>query len=349
MKKEIYMKRFSQSVLYALVAVLLLWQLPWCYTFFAGKPSQPPFALYSGVAGDFLLIGSEGGKGRMCRDLSGNIYTQEQTDSLLPFFYVRQLVADDRFPDTIQGVPVTQRDVHLTNFSFRASPKELNAVHVPLYPLLESRSKRVDLAMPDDVFRIGKEGIEFVRMASNTVDEEKSRRYTEALKKKGFVFPALRVAGNPTARKDYDEGYLLLDSERKLFHLKQVVGRPYVRAVAVPEGVQWEHLFITEFKSRRTLGFLTDTAHRLYVLDAQYKVTCTGIPAYDPEKEALSVFGNMLDWTVCVKGKERVAYYALKAEDYSLLKKAEFPVGSGTLPGLRFTSVWDKWVKPRFE
>lgn len=341
------MKRFSQIVLYAIIALLLLWQLPWCYAFLAGKSSQPPFALYSGLAGDFLLIG--GGNGRMSRDLSGKTYTQEQTDSLLPFFYVRQLVADERFPDTIQGVPVAQRDVHQTNFSFRAAPKDLNAVKVPLYPLLESRSKRVDLEMPDDVFRIKDDGIEFVKMESNTVDEAKSRRYTEALKKKGFVFPAWQVAGNPTARKDYDEGYLLLDSERKLFHLKRMVGRPYVRAVDLPEGIQPEYLFITEFRSRQTLGLLTDTNHRVYVLDAKYGVTCTGIPSYDAEKEAMSIFGNMLDWTVCIKGKDSVAYYALDAGDYSLLKEAVFPVSRNAIPGLCFTSANDKWVKPRIE
>ena len=31
----------------------------------------------------------------------GNTYTQQQVDSLLPSLYVRQLTADERFPDTI--------------------------------------------------------------------------------------------------------------------------------------------------------------------------------------------------------------------------------------------------------
>lgn len=342
------MKRFSQLFLYVTVGLLLLWQLPWCYAFFTAKSLQTPFALYSEVLGDFVLMENEEGKGLVRHDLSGNVYTQEQVDSLLPFFYVRQLTADECFPDTVGGIAVTPREVHLTNFSFRISPKEVNAVQVPLYPLLESMSKRVDLKMPEDVFRMTDNGIEFIQMASNTVDKEKSECYTKALKSKGFVFPAFRIAGNPTARKEYDEGYLILDSERKLFHLKQVVGRPYVRAVALPQGIKLDYLFITEFKSRRTLGLLTDTEHRLYVLDAKYGITCTGVPAYNPEKEAMTILGNMLDWTVSIKGEERTVCYALEADGYALLKKADFQVEDTSVPGLHFTSSSDKWVKLRF-
>lgn len=342
------MKRLSQLFLYVTIALLLLWQLPWCYAFFTTGSSSAPFAIYSEKLGDFVLMENEEGKGMVRRDLSGTVYTQEQVDSLLPFFYVRQLVTDERFPDTIEGIPVTPREVQLTNFTFRISPKDINAVIVPLYPLLESKSKRVDLEMPDDVFRMTNTGIEFIKMSSNTVDERKSQHYTEALKKKGFVFPACRIAGNPTTRKEYDEGYLLLDKERKLFHLKQVVGRPFVRAVPLPEGVRPEHLFITEFRNRRTLGFFTDTEHRFYVLDAKYGVTQTELPSYHPEKESMSLFGNMLSWTVTVKGENKAVSYALDAADYSLLKSVDFPVKNSTIPGLHFTSSYDKWVKPRF-
>lgn len=68
-------------------------------------------------------------------------------------------------------------------------------------------------------------------MENNTIDQEKSKVFTEVLKKKEFRFPAQYVAGNPSTRKEYDEGYLILDAEGKLFHMKQTQGRPYVRAI----------------------------------------------------------------------------------------------------------------------
>ena len=61
-----------------------------------------------------------------------------------------------------------------------------------------------------------------------------------------------------------------------------------------------------------------------------------------------SIFGNMFDWTVCVTTDTAEEYYALDADDYSLIKSISFPRKSNSIPGLRFTSSQDKYVKPRF-
>lgn len=90
------MKRFSIIFLCITLVLLLLWQLPGV-TPFAAKPSRTPFSMYSCVIGDFLSMGYEESVGLIRRDQSGNNYTQEQTDSILPLFYVRQLMADERF------------------------------------------------------------------------------------------------------------------------------------------------------------------------------------------------------------------------------------------------------------
>ena len=173
-------------------------------TFFAAKPSRTPFSMYSCIIGDFLSMGYEESVGLIRRDQSGNNYTQEQTDSILPLFYVRQLMADERFPDSINGVPVSPRQVQITNFNFRVSASDINSPSVPLYPLMESMSGRVDLKMPDDVFRITPHGIEFIVMESNTIDKEKSQTFTEVLTKKGFSFPARHIAGSYKNRRLQD-------------------------------------------------------------------------------------------------------------------------------------------------
>jgi hypothetical protein len=56
----------------------------------------------------------------------------------------------------------------------------------------------------------------------------------------------------------------------------------------------------------------------------------------------------MFDWTVCVTTDTAEEYYALDADDYSLIKSVSFPRKSNSIPGLRFTSSQDKYVKPRF-
>ena len=186
------MKRFSTLLLYVTIAFLLLWQLPWCYNFFVVKPEKTPFTLYSFVIGDFALMGQEEGKGTVRRDAAGNIYSEAAFDSILPMFYFRQLMSDERFPDTINGIAVTPKIVQTENFNFRSVPTDINAPSIGLYPLLESMSGRVDLKMPDDVFRITSQGIEFIDMASNSVNAEKSLLFTEAMTKKDSAFRPLR-------------------------------------------------------------------------------------------------------------------------------------------------------------
>lgn len=343
------MKRFSTILLYVTIAFLLLWQIPWCYNFFAVKPAKTPFTLYSSVIGDFTMMGQEEGK-TIRRDLAGNIYSEAAFDSILPMFYFRQLMSDERFPDTINGIAVTPKIVQTENFNFRSVPSDINAPSIGLYPLMESMSGRVDLKMPDDVLRITAQGIEFIDMASNSVKTEKSLLFTEAMTKKGFRFPAREIAGNPTVKKEYDEGYLLLDTDYRLFHLKQVKGRPYVRAIALPEGLKIKHLYLTEFRNKKTLAFMTDTDNAFWVLKSRtYDIIKSGIPSFNPETDALTIIGNLFDWTVRVTTPTHDNYYALDAGNYSLIKKLENESDVYFMPGITFTSYSDKYVMPRFE
>ena len=43
-------------------------------------------------------------------------------------------------------------------------------------------------------------------------------------------------------------------------------GRPYVRAITLPEGLTLEHLYLTEFRNKKTLAFMTDVNNAFYVL-----------------------------------------------------------------------------------
>ena len=147
------MIRFSKIFFYITVAVLLVWQLPWCYAFLTLKPVKTPFTMYSSVLGDFVITQLDENKQLHRYDTKGNTYTQQQVDSLLPSLYVRQLTADERFPDTICGKAVSPKDIQLKNFTFKSVPSAINAPQTGLYFLMESMSKRVDLKMPEDAFR----------------------------------------------------------------------------------------------------------------------------------------------------------------------------------------------------
>ena len=145
--------RTARCLLAVLCLLLAAWVLPWLYRFATAGKQDTPFALYSHITGGFAFAGRSGGQARYY-GADGQEFTESAFDSILPFFYFRQLTADGRFPDSISGVAVTPHDVQRSNFTFRTTPQECNRKGVPLYPLLESRSGRVDLTMPDDVFRM---------------------------------------------------------------------------------------------------------------------------------------------------------------------------------------------------
>lgn len=159
-------------------------------------------------------------------------------------------------------------------------------------------------------------------MENNTIDQEKSKVFTEVLKKKEFRFPAQYVAGNPSTRKEYDEGYLILDAEGKLFHMKQTQGRPYVRAIPLPEGLNAKYLFITEFQDRKTLGYITDVNNNFYVLkNKTYEVIKTGLPSYNPETD------NFPFSVICLTGP----YASLRIQQKSIMHWMRMIIHSSSL------------------
>ena len=311
-----------------LAALLLAWLLPWCYAFVFASPSWSPFTLYSCVTHGFASVDFDRENNVAGRDLQGNTYTQQQFDSILPTFYYRQLAAEGRFPSEIEGVAVESRDVERTNFMFRSRPT--------VYQLLESMPDRIDLEPATDVFRITGEGIEFVDMETNTIDQKKSAAFTKVLRDKGFSFPARVVSGNPSTRKRYDNGYLLVDDALRVYHMKQDF-----RALDMA----------------KKLSFLVDSEKRFYTLGAEdYKLHEIPVGKFGPTRENMMIIGDMFYWTVTIQGAESKRYVAVNARDYSLAdeyRPEEKPQAWAEYAKylfpfeLSFTSPLDGYVKPR--
>lgn len=350
------MIQYIKVVLLAVAVVLLAWLLPWGYDFVTSKPADYPFTLYSCVTHSFASVGSAEGK-TAYRDNRGNVFTDRQFDSILPTFFYRQLAADGRLPRQIEGRDIDMHTFREGNFTFRHSPKDINAVKTPLYPLLEAMSGRVDLEMPDDVFRMT-ERMEFVEMAANRVREEKSRLFTAALTDKGFSFPVRYVAGNPTTRKEYDEGYFMVDDAFQVFHVKRLRDRPFVRRTGISADLRMKYIFPTEFRDRKFYGLFSDAEHRLYVLETKsYALKQLPVPAFDPEKEGVTIMGDPFYWTLQISSDEGRRLYAIRPDDYSLADTMTFTAPEENLADraarylfpfkLSFTSFRDKFVCPR--
>lgn len=342
------MRILAKIVLALTVLTIVAWKGPWLYNSFLADREDSPFALYSVVDSDFIYMDYVEDEGPVRYDRKGNRFTLEQTDSLLPMFFARQLMADNRFPDSIQGIAVTPEDVRDAAFTFSAKASDANTPPVGLYPLLESMPRRLGLEMPSDVMRFTDDGVEFIVMETNRIDWPKSRRFTEAMKAKGMTFPVKRVCGNPTTEKDYDDGYFVIDNADRLYNIRMVKSRPYVRFIDLPEGVHPQMAWLTEFPERTFLGFMADTDHTLWLITREGAVAHrTGVDEFDCLADNIAIYGNLFDWTVVVSSLNDQTFFAIDAKDYSRIDYQKETSTGFAMPGLTFTSYTTPEVKLR--
>lgn len=69
-----------------------------------------------------------------------------------------------------------------------------------------------------------------------------------------------------------------MDDALRVYHMKQVRGRPFVRRTDVADSLQIGQIFVTEFADRKSLGFLVDSEKRFYTLGAE-DYNCTRFPS----------------------------------------------------------------------
>lgn len=339
----------SKIFLGFLIAFIALWQIPELFSLLFASADKQPFTLYSTELKQFIFVGYDAQTEEMNRfDENHKTYSTQDVDSLLPFFYHRQLVADERFPDSINGKPISLQEVKTQNFNFKSNPSDFNKKSIELYPLMETLSGRVNLEMSPDVFRICDDKIEFIIMETNQIDEQKTALFNEMFAQKDFKFPITQIIGNPTTKKDYDEGYLLLDAENHIFHFKQVKARPYLRPIET-ENLSIKQLFLNEFSDPKFFAFIVDQNNKFYViLRDEYQIRLTEIPAFDPYTETMSIIANPMDWTIKIASTETTDYYAIDAQNFHLLRSYSFQNSASNIPAIALTSPLNKFVFPHF-
>ena len=332
-------------VIIALGVIVAAWLLPALYDLVFPRTDRMPFVVYSCLDSTFIRFESTGKQVRYV-DFRGQEFTKAEADSLLPLFAFRQLVAEGRLPDSLFGVELTPKKIQQNAFHFKTSPKQLNKPAVGLYTMLESASGRVDLQLPPDVFRLTKDGLEFIDCETNTVSKAKSLSFSRELAKHGFTFPVQLIWGNGSTRKDYDNGFLLTDSGNRLFQLKMVKGAPWVREIKVNgEGLtvngKWIQLFTIEPANRALVGLVVDDAHQLYAVRSNGKLAHIGIDEYDPQTMQITIVGDLMHWTITLYTENDSRYYAVDAQTFEQVACEIVPD-----PELSTSQRVRKWLLP---
>lgn len=361
------MKIVSKLVLFVVAVAVLSWFLPWIYSVAFPAPSGEPFCSFSPVNNKWVISKSVPGEKPQLLVLEsesaeGPVFstiTRDERDSLVPQMFYKELLAHDRLPDTIGGKAVSAHELRTHELMLNSSPRDIVKRNMGVWLMMESMPKRVDLSDPDQVFRFVPGGIEFVDMATNSVNKARSERFTKMMSERGFTFPATDLSANVTSRKPYDEGYLMVDAAGKPFHVKQQAGRPYVTAIEMPGGAKAAKVFIMEDMNKDVLGFIADTDNNFYILEREgYKVMPLPIGKVDPSKQSILVMGNLFNYAcrISSEGESDWRAVARTPEGYQLLGAYDFKkepttaakVADYIFPyALTFTSHSDSLAYPR--
>lgn len=363
------MSNFSKIILFFVSIAVLSWFLPWLYALLTPSPAGEPFCSLSPVNGQWIVSRSAPGEKpviKLCAPFAsseemenGETITVAVRDSLAPQLYYRQLVAHDKLPDTIAGKETTVHSLRSRELFFNGSPRDVNKRNPGMWLMMESMPPRVDLSDPEEAFRFTADGIEFVKIADNSVNATRSRRFTDAMKSRGFSFPATDLSANVSSKKAYDEGYLMIDSEGKLFHVKQRGGRPFVASVTMPDGAKADKAFIWEESDKSLLGMVVDTEGQPYVIMADGHVA-RPLPEeagkVNPRKESIMAMGNLFNLTFRFTGPDGTRWRSFDADSLTLAGALDFPrvrpvaveIARYIFPyTLAFTSAYDSLAYPR--
>ena len=318
--------RNLKYVIIALGLIVLAWLLPALYELITPRTDKMPFVVYSCLDSTFIKMDVRDKQVHYI-DFRGQEFTKSEADSLLPLFAFRQLVAEGRLPNSLYGVALTPKLIQQNSFHFKTSPKQLNKPALGLYTMLESASGRVDLQLPPDVFRLTADGLEFIDCETNTINRAKSLSFSRELTKHGFTFPVQLIWGNGTTRKDYDNGFLLTDSNNRLFQLKMVKGTPWVREIKNEELKikNYIQVFTLEPANRQLIGLVVDDAYKLYAVRANGELAHIGIDAYNPQDMQITITGDLFHWTITEYTATDSRYYAVDANTFEQVACAIIP------------------------
>lgn len=359
------MKKTHYILFFLLSTAILSWVLPWIYSLCFAERDREPFVSYSPINDCFIVTDFTNSKSDEpdifevdpVTQKPGRHYNMDERDSLLPEIFVGQLSAKGALPDSIKGVEISMRDIRMNSWIFTSSPKELNRSVPTVYPLMESMPARFKFEDPEVVMTLSGQ-VEIIDIESDCVDELKTRRFGKMFTDKGFTFPAKEAVGNVTTRKAYDNGYLILDNDDKLYHLKMQAGRPSMALIPLSDTIVPRHVFVMENADRKHYGLISDQAHNLYTVnhDDTYSISRLSGITFDPEKDRITIIKNLFSWCVKVKSGNESTWVALDPDDYSVLAVYNFtnPTAlSSVVEDLifpfrtSFTSADDKYVYPR--
>ncbi|MCF7832397.1 MAG: DUF4857 domain-containing protein [Candidatus Marinimicrobia bacterium] len=259
------LNKISRYTIILLMVIVSALYLPDFFSMLFDKKENTPRLSYSSVIDEFVYTKYYGMGQIDYMDIKGNNYSEREYYKLLPFMHYANLEKWGELPLTLKGFEMTSKNIRQNSQMVRIQPKDIDPPTVPLNIMFEAEGDYASLQIPDDIFRISNT-IEFLDPASNSVLEEKSHKFQEAMLAAGFTFPAKLAAANQTNRKPFDEGYFIKDATNKIFHLKMIKDEPVCVNTGIDTKLKVRQIFISENMRKEFYGWILTEDNDLYLI-----------------------------------------------------------------------------------
>ena len=321
-----------------LVTVLAAIGLPRLHALVFAVDAAPTHLFYSPVEKAFVFREHRGGHDFTYGDQHGATFDRRAFETRIPFIYYKNMDLWGLLPLTIDGRSFDLQTIRDERQVLELKAREIadRRPGIAVYPLIESNPGRARLRFPEDVFRMTPDAMEFLNVDTNTVDPALTARFTGALLAAGFTFPARLVAGRPTILKPFDDGYLMVDAEGVVFHVRRVDGEPVVVRTAVPTDLDIRHIKVIESQRREVRALVLGHDDRLWLMRYDdYGLVPLPTRGYDPDRMDYKILLNPIHATA-VYGDGEMTHAVAMGLDFVPLADYTRP----TPPPVRVPGAW---------
>ncbi len=339
------MRSAYRLLLVILTALLVCSFGPWLLSLCLPEGQKDPFVAYSPLT-DSLVLSDD------------TTLTTADRERLLPHVYFNQLTSRGEMPDYIGPDSVSIPLLKQAQWTFSSLPRDVAKPQPGVHLIMESMPAGYGLNDPDEAFRFTADGVEFIDIKTNTINFDRSRRFSKVIAEKDMKLPVRHLFANITTRKPYDEGYLIVDAAGSVFQMKMQGGRPYLKKMANPDGAEFSYAFTTENTDRTLLGLAFSKDGSLYAVDRATS-SLIRLPVEDiyPERDRIQIHRTLPNWVIKSHTPEATVWTVIDSHDYSRL--ADYRVARSATAAqkisawlfpfrLTFTSLDDSFARPRF-
>ena len=289
-------QRLSGLLYFGFLGVCFLYVIFCGYTLYKTsyeKTFNKYHIFYSAIKDDFIYQKNFGEHRFEYGIKDKETFGQKEYESSLPFVYWRDFDIQGKLPLHVKDKIFTKEQIKTSRLSFAYNAKYLQKLESEFYPLINPNTSMGMIKFPEHMFYVGDKKIRAYNY-DDGLNQELSKEINNKLQSLHVNFPIKYTWGKATNMKPFDLGYLMLDSEGKLFNIKRENSVVHVKQVSYPKDIEIAFVKLSENRQKKLAGYAIDTNSNIYILDWNFGFTKLDIQGFDYKTMKFQFISNPL-------------------------------------------------------